>query len=238
MQESIPPSIADLQSQGVPGIWSTCCNPMCLRSTPLAFAAIGLTPETPFPVIAGTRRFVCAACGSRRAKMSPDWRGHRAAGFSAKTALINVRREGAGDANVVSSARMRRRGSLPDIRKTTRATRSASPPPAAPLRGKARPECRRRDLAHLSRAQRPQILKVERKQDAVPGGCRRAQEHFIRSEACEGCALLGRNHHRRLLHSICSRTAFLPHHGRALNCEIYVARREQLDVPCDAEFCG
>ena len=101
--------------------------------------------------------------------------------------------------------------------------------------GKRDPNVGDDDLAHLSRAQRPQILKVERKQDAVPGGCRRAQEHFIRSEACEGCALLGRNHHRRLLHSICSRTAFLPHHGRALNCEIYVARREQLDVPCDAK---
>ena len=84
------------------------------------------------------------------------------------------------------------------------------------------------DLAHLSRAQRPQILKVERKQDAVPGGCRRAQEHFIRSEACKGCALLGRNHHQRLLQSICRQPAFLPRHGRALNCEIYVVRRKKL----------
>jgi hypothetical protein len=69
----------------------------------------------------------------------------------------------------------------------------------------------------------------------VPGGCRRAQEHFIRSEACEGCALLGRNHYQRLLYSICCQLAFLPHHSRALNCEIYVVRREQRDVPYDAK---
>jgi len=37
----IPPTIADFQSQGVAGAWVTCCNPVCLRSTPIAFAAIG-----------------------------------------------------------------------------------------------------------------------------------------------------------------------------------------------------
>ena len=46
-----------------------------------AFAAIGLAPETPFPAIEGARRFVCTACGSRCANVSPDWRGHRAAGM-------------------------------------------------------------------------------------------------------------------------------------------------------------
>ena len=66
----VPPTIADLQSQGVAGVWVTCCNPVCLRSTPIAFAAIGLAPETAFPAIAGARRFVCAACGSRRADVS------------------------------------------------------------------------------------------------------------------------------------------------------------------------
>jgi hypothetical protein len=62
----VPPTIADLQSQGVTGVWVTCCNPVCLRSTPIAFAAIGLAPETAFPAIAGARRFMCAACGSGR----------------------------------------------------------------------------------------------------------------------------------------------------------------------------
>ena len=33
------------------------------------------------PAIAKARRFVCAACGSRRVDVSPDWRGHSAAGM-------------------------------------------------------------------------------------------------------------------------------------------------------------
>src|SRR5208283_4918921 len=61
-----PPTIAHLQSDGVNGAWVTCRNPVCLRSTPVSFKAIGLAPETPFPAIARTRRFVCAACGSSR----------------------------------------------------------------------------------------------------------------------------------------------------------------------------
>jgi hypothetical protein len=77
----VPPTIADLQSQSVAGVWVTCCNPVCPRSTPVAFAAIALAPETPFPAIAGARRFLFVACGSRRADVSPDWRGHRAAGM-------------------------------------------------------------------------------------------------------------------------------------------------------------
>ena len=64
-----PPTIADLQFQGVAGV--TCCNPVCLRPTPIAFAAIGLAPETPFPAIAGARRFVYAARGSRSAAAGP-----------------------------------------------------------------------------------------------------------------------------------------------------------------------
>jgi hypothetical protein len=43
-----PPTIVDLQFQGVAGAWVTCCNPLCLRATPIAFAAIGLAPETSF----------------------------------------------------------------------------------------------------------------------------------------------------------------------------------------------
>jgi hypothetical protein len=77
----VPPTIADLQSQGVSGAWVTCRNPMCLRSTAIHFAAIGLAPETPFSAIAGARRFVCVACGSGRVDVSPDWREHRAAGM-------------------------------------------------------------------------------------------------------------------------------------------------------------
>ncbi len=59
----------------------------------IAFAAIGLAPETPFPAIAGARRFVCVACGSRRADVSPDLRGHRAAGMGrCQFAEIQARR--------------------------------------------------------------------------------------------------------------------------------------------------
>jgi len=76
-----PPTIADLQHCGVASAWVTCSNPVCLRSTPLSFKAIGLAPETPFPNIARVKRFVCAACGSRRIDVSPDWRGHRGAGM-------------------------------------------------------------------------------------------------------------------------------------------------------------
>src|SRR5208337_1512939 len=50
------PTIADLQSKDLAGAWVTCCNPICLRSTPVRFEAISLAPETPFPAIARTRR--------------------------------------------------------------------------------------------------------------------------------------------------------------------------------------
>jgi hypothetical protein len=74
-----PPTIVDRQSQGVNGAWVTCRNPVCLRSTPLIF---GYRPcaRNAFPNIARVKRFVCAACGSRRIDVAPDWRGHRAAG--------------------------------------------------------------------------------------------------------------------------------------------------------------
>ncbi len=55
-----PPTIAHLQSQGVAGAWVTCRNPVCLRSTPLSFKAIGLAPETHFLAITRARRFFCA----------------------------------------------------------------------------------------------------------------------------------------------------------------------------------
>lgn len=64
--------------------------------------AIGLAPETPFPAIAGARRFVCAACGSRRANVSPDWRGHRAAGMGRChfAEVCEFRRKPAGDTDL------------------------------------------------------------------------------------------------------------------------------------------
>jgi len=57
----LPPlTIAHLASQGVAGAWVTCRNPVCLRSAPVSFKAIGLAPETPF-------RY-----GSRRIDVAPD----------------------------------------------------------------------------------------------------------------------------------------------------------------------
>ena len=84
---------------------------------------------------------------------------------------------------------------------------------SAACRTAARESATRMSATMISRTSRGPAspnLKVERKQGAVPGGCRRAQEHFIRSEACEGCALLGRNHYRRLPQSICCQAAFYP----------------------------
>ncbi len=74
-----PPSIADLQAQGVAGMWVTCCNPLCLRSIAISLEAIGLALETLFPNITA-HRFVCSACGSRRADVSSGWREHKAEG--------------------------------------------------------------------------------------------------------------------------------------------------------------
>jgi hypothetical protein len=76
----VPPTITQLQSQGVAGAWVKCCNPNCLCSEPVTFEAIKLAPETPFPNIARLKRFVCSACGSGRVDVSPDWRGHEAFG--------------------------------------------------------------------------------------------------------------------------------------------------------------
>jgi hypothetical protein len=41
----------------VTGAWVTRRNPVCLRSTPLGFAAIGLAPEAPFPSIDKAQRY-------------------------------------------------------------------------------------------------------------------------------------------------------------------------------------
>ena len=61
-------TIAVIPSQGFAGAWVTCRNPLCLRSRPIGFEALGLAPETPFPAIAKARRLLCAAwdCGVGR----------------------------------------------------------------------------------------------------------------------------------------------------------------------------
>jgi hypothetical protein len=72
----------------------------------------------------------------------------------------------------------------------------------------------------------------------VPGGWGHAQDQFTPSEASKGCALLGRNHHSRLLQRIYIHAAFLPRHGRVLNCEIYLVRRKLLDAPHNVRLGG
>ena len=59
---------------GVAVVWATCRNPNCLHSTPIAFDAIGLGPQTPFPEIEWFRRLICSACGMRGVSITPDWR--------------------------------------------------------------------------------------------------------------------------------------------------------------------
>ena len=59
-----PPTIASLQSQGVPGFFVTCSNPLCLHSTPIAFESLSMDPSTPLPRIEQEREFICEACGA------------------------------------------------------------------------------------------------------------------------------------------------------------------------------
>ncbi len=73
-----PPTIASLQSQGVPGFFVTCSNPMCLHSTPIAFETLSLDPSTPLPEIEKKRSFICPACGARQHSTLPSWFGHPA----------------------------------------------------------------------------------------------------------------------------------------------------------------
>jgi hypothetical protein len=73
-----PPTIASLQSQGVPGFFVTCSNPMCLHSTPIAFETLSLDPSTPLPEIEKGRSFICPACGSRQISTLPHWSGRPA----------------------------------------------------------------------------------------------------------------------------------------------------------------
>ncbi len=73
-----PPTIANLQSMGLDGLFATC--PECLRSGAIPFDALRLPLETPFPAIAAQRQFVCTGCGSKKAALTPDWRRHKAQG--------------------------------------------------------------------------------------------------------------------------------------------------------------
>ncbi len=68
-----PPTIASLQSQGVPGFFVTCSNPLCLHSTPIAFETLSVDPSTPLSEIEKGRSFICPACGSRQTSTVADW---------------------------------------------------------------------------------------------------------------------------------------------------------------------
>jgi hypothetical protein len=74
-----PPTVAYLQSQGVPGFYVTCSNPMCLHSTPVPFKTLGLDPSTPLPAIEKIHRFVCSACGSPQSLTMPERQARRTA---------------------------------------------------------------------------------------------------------------------------------------------------------------
>ena len=74
-----PPSIAHLKAQGVSGV-STFCR-SCGHSGAVAFDALRLPDQMPFPMIASARRFRCSACGARNFGMMPDWTGYRAPGM-------------------------------------------------------------------------------------------------------------------------------------------------------------
>ena len=94
------------------------------NSTPIAFAC---SPRS-WPRHESYEAFVCRAVARSGAKQNLAM-GQEAleaplrTGLIATTILIDIRREGAGAANVVREARMRRRGRLLDIRKTTPAIR-------------------------------------------------------------------------------------------------------------------
>ncbi len=75
-----PPTVAQLQSQGVPGFYVTCSNPLCLHSTAVPFELLALDPSTPIPAIENVRRFVCSACGDPQLLTMPEWQGRRLTG--------------------------------------------------------------------------------------------------------------------------------------------------------------
>jgi hypothetical protein len=77
-QSTVPPTIAKLRSMSVEGVGVTCRDSRW--SEQVAFDLIGLLDETLFPNIVRLRRFRCGGFGSRRAVLTPDWRGMKAPG--------------------------------------------------------------------------------------------------------------------------------------------------------------
>jgi hypothetical protein len=73
--------IAHLKTHGLDGLFVTCANAACQRSTPFTFAALGLDDELPFQSIAPRRRFVCSQCGGKTVNIMPDWRKLNARGM-------------------------------------------------------------------------------------------------------------------------------------------------------------
>jgi hypothetical protein len=69
---STPPTIAHLKTHGLEGLFVTCANAACLRSTSFTFAALDLDDDVEFPSIARRRRFVCMQCGTKTVNVMPD----------------------------------------------------------------------------------------------------------------------------------------------------------------------
>ena len=78
-EPKLPPTIARLKEMGVAGVEAMCRD--CRRSAPLSFDVIALPDETPFPEIVKLRRFRCEGCGSKKAVVTPDWRGMKVPGM-------------------------------------------------------------------------------------------------------------------------------------------------------------
>ena len=81
MAEPLAPTIANLKHIGLTGVLLLCRD--CKHSGAVAFDALRLPDDTPFPLIVVLRapRFRCSQCGSRDCAVTPDWRGYRASGM-------------------------------------------------------------------------------------------------------------------------------------------------------------
>lgn len=72
MQEPIaPPTIGFLRAQGIQTFRVSCVGGNCVRSAIVAFEAIGLPDDLPFPAIGRGGRLVCSACGGRTVHLMP-----------------------------------------------------------------------------------------------------------------------------------------------------------------------
>lgn len=76
----LPPSIADLKSDGVNGAVVSCTN--CHRATVVSWADMRLDDFTQFPDVARLKRFGCSNCGSKAVTIMPDWLGLKPHGGS------------------------------------------------------------------------------------------------------------------------------------------------------------